>query len=315
MIYVFIGIAIVIILLISIKLFSTKSRFPKLSKENIPANLGALPTVPADQLINHLEMSLPKSYIEDVKVRFLGENRKVSEDEFEWRLFELKRYFLLANLLKKTPMYSKDVDSLWHEMIMFTQKYENFSKAYLGTMLHHYPNVQSKEAAPQERAFFDWVYSNLFEVTAYSWKAWGDFFRAPLSPQLVHEFKTSSNQVLKEKYFNINDNNEELIEHLIDSLKKQAIDSEKNKSNLNFEKSNTFGNLTSSSQIMVFYSVYQFESYWLHAKEYLYSRVSNSTSGCSYAVFCGTASSTSNNNDSDSSSGGDASCSGGGCSS
>ena len=315
MIYVFIGLAIVIILLISIKLFSTKSKFPKLSKQNIPTNLGVLPTVPADQLINHLERSLPKSYIEDVKVRFLDENRKVTEDEFEWRLFELKRYFLLANLLKKTPMFSKDVDALWHEMIMFTQKYENFSKSYLDTMLHHYPNVQSKQAAPQERAFFDWVFSNLFEVTAYSWKAWGDFFRGPLSPQLVQEFKTSSNQVLKEKYFNVNDNNEELIEQLIDSLKKQAIDSENKNSNLNFVKSNNFGNLTSSSQIMVFYSVYQFENYWLHAKEYLYSRVSNSTSGCSYAIFCGTASSNSYNNDSDSSSGGDASCSGGGCSS
>ena len=313
--FVFIGVAIVIILLISIKLFSTKSRFPKLSKENIPSHLGVLPIIPAKELINHLESSLDKSYVEDVKMRFLDENRKVTEDEFEWRLFELKRYFILTNLLKKTPMFSKDVDALWHEMIMFTQKYEKFSKAYLGTMLHHYPNVQSKEAAPQERAFFDWIFSNLFEVTAYSWKAWGDFFRGPLSPQLVQEFKSASNQALKEKFFNVNEKNEELIDSLIDSLKKQAIDAEKDKSNLNFVKSTNFGNLTSSSQIMVFYSVYQFENYWLHAKEYLYSRVSNSTSGCSYAVFCGTASSNSNNNDGDSSGGGEASCSSGGCSS
>ncbi|WP_096155283.1 hypothetical protein [Bacillus sp. FJAT-45066] len=312
---IFIGLIAVVFVFVIIKFFSKKKRYPKLSKENIPSNLGVLTSAPAEKLIKHLETALDKTYVEDVRMRFLDENRKVTEEEFEWRLFELKRYFLLTNILKMTPMFSKDIDAVWHEMIMFTHKYEKFSKAYLGVMLHHYPNVQSKEAAPQERAFFDWVFSNLFEVTAFSWKAWGDFFHGPLSPQLVHEFKTTSNQMLKDKYFNVNEKNEELIDHLIDSLRKQALDSEKDKSNANFVKSNTFGNLTSSSQIMVFYSVYQFENYWLHAKEYLYSRVSNSTSGCSYAVFCGSASSNANNNDADSSSGGDASCSGGGCSS
>lgn len=38
--------------------------------------------------------------------------------EYRWKLLELKRYFIMASLLKQLPMFSEEVDELWHEMLM-----------------------------------------------------------------------------------------------------------------------------------------------------------------------------------------------------
>lgn len=146
-----------------------------LLKENIPENLGLLQGVPADKIKSKLEQSLSYEYLNQVKVRFLSEHPTITEDEYDWRLFELKRYFLLNAILKNTPMFSADVDEIWHEMLMFTRQYETFSERYMGKMLHHTPNL-NPEPAPQDRAMFDWLFAQLFEITEYSWQAWGAFF-------------------------------------------------------------------------------------------------------------------------------------------
>ena len=77
---------------------------PKLAKENIPEHLGVLTDVPVTPLLAKLDTALNSDYVEQVKQRFLQENPKRTEDEFEWRLFELKRYFLLANMLKERAL-------------------------------------------------------------------------------------------------------------------------------------------------------------------------------------------------------------------
>lgn len=295
----------------------------KLSKENIPANLGILEHVPIQPLLQKLHTAWDEEYIRKVKLRFLQENPKRSEDEFEWLLFELKRYFLVTHLLKKAPMFSDEVDEIWHEMILFTKEYEAFSREFLGEMLHHMPNT-NPEPAPQDRALFDWVYSQLFEITQFSWKTWGNFFRNPLSKEILKESKNSTKEELIEKYFRKDEEHKELAEYLVNRLKQQLTTVERiyaaNQKG-SFTRQRLYGDMTPLSLMMVFFSYYYFDQYWVHAKAYAFAEAARSTSGCTSAVFCGTAFSSNDGNGDhtgdSSDGGGGSSCSscGGGCSS
>ncbi|RSD25559.1 hypothetical protein [Mesobacillus subterraneus] len=257
-------------------------------KENIPDHLGLLQDVPAQELLNKLEASLSYEYINQVKIRFLSDHPEISEDEFEWRLFELKRYFLLNSIMHHTPMFSNKVDEIWHEMLMFTKQYETFSVKYLGKMLHHTPNLEP-EPAPQERAFFDWVFSQLFEITEYSWQAWGDFFHYPINRNVLKDVETLDDEQLKQKYFKVTEENEELIDYLVSQLRTH-LNSTQQIYNIDkkgkFERPARYGDLSGLSAMMVFYSYFYFDDYWVYAKEYAYAGNVQGTSGCS-AVFCG----------------------------
>lgn len=259
-----------------------------LLKENIPENLGLLQGVPADKVKTNLEQSLSYEYLNQVKLRFLSEHPDITEDEYEWRLFELKRYFFMNSIMKNTPMFSADVDEIWHEMLMFTRQYETFSDRYMGKMLHHTPNL-NPEPAPQDRAMFDWLFAQLFEITEYTWKAWGAFFQYPLSQDFLKNIRSLNEEEIKQLYFSVNEENEELVTYLIQRLKKQVRESEEMYSSNRkgkFSRPYSYGDLSPLTMMMVFYSYYYFDEYWLHAKEFAYAQQAQGTSGCS-AVFCG----------------------------
>lgn len=80
----------------------------------------------------------------------------------------------MASLLKQVPMFSDEVDDLWHEMLMFTKSYADFCAELMGSTVHHEPAITRRET-PGARAWFDWVYCQLFEFTPYSAAIWGDF--------------------------------------------------------------------------------------------------------------------------------------------
>ncbi|MEG0259847.1 MAG: hypothetical protein RR651_08250, partial [Lysinibacillus sp.] len=105
-----------------------------------PKALEIKPNKGLKKISDSLEQSLSKSFMENVEDRVKRENR-LKENEYQWRLLDLKRYFILTSLLKETPMFSEKVDELWHQMLMFTREYDDFSKNYLGTTLHHSPNI------------------------------------------------------------------------------------------------------------------------------------------------------------------------------
>jgi hypothetical protein len=270
---------------------------PKLEKENIPECLGILDEVPTGGMLEKLDLALDADYLEQVKYRFMQEHPKVTEDEYEWRLFELKRYFFLTGILKETPMFSEKVDEVWHTMLMFTQKYQRFSEGYLGSMLHHKPNI-NPTPAPQERAFFDWVFSQLFSVTQYSWTSWGSFFRHPVVRKVLQEFKEESDEWLRQKYFKVSEENKETVNYLISRMRQQVRDTEKMyqlDQKGSFTRQRTYGEMTNVALAMVFFSSFYFDDYWEHARAYAFAREANHTSGCSGAVFCGTGSSGSDN--------------------
>ncbi|MEH7378133.1 hypothetical protein [Neobacillus drentensis] len=272
---------------------------PKLAKENIPEHLGVLTPVPVTPLLEKLDSALNSDYVEQVKQRFLQDNPKRTEDEFEWRLFELKRYLLLAAMLKETPMFSEGVDEIWHTMLLFTQKYQTFSERFVGKMLHHTPNT-SPTPAPQERAFFDWVFSQLFTITEFSWKSWGSFFKYPIDKRVLQEFKEESKEWLINRYFKVNEDNRNTVEYLVRKMKQQVSDAEvmyQVDEKGQFAKQRRYGEMTNLSLVMVFFSYFYFDDYWKYASAYTYANAANYTSGCSTAIFCGTASDGSSHGD------------------
>ncbi|MBA4542743.1 MULTISPECIES: hypothetical protein [Thermoactinomyces] len=175
-------------------------------------------------LLRHLEQSLSERYVERVKERVIREHQ-ISLTEWENRWFEWKRYLIMAALLKSVPMFSREVDEIWHEKLMFTREYEDFCRRYLKTALHHAPNKTDAPFNPQERAWFDLVYVLLFKPTRYSLQTWGPFLRHSLSREFLEEFKKEDEDRLAEKYFNTRAQNDlpgagVLVRHLIQYIKK-----------------------------------------------------------------------------------------------
>lgn len=170
------------------------------------------------KLNDDLERSLTRSYMENVENRVKEEN-KLKENEYEWRLLDLKRYFILTSLLKEAPMFSKKVDELWHHMLMFTREYDDFSKKYLGATLHHSPNVKAK-SDPDLRGFFDWVYAELFLIRKENIYLYKGFFRYPVNPTIIEDFKNLSEDELLDLYFKRDTKYLNTVLALIASMKK-----------------------------------------------------------------------------------------------
>lgn len=172
------------------------------------------------KLSDHLERSLSKSFMENVKERVMKEV-KLKENEYEWRLLDLKRFFILTSLLKEAPMFSQKVDDLWHEMLMFTREYDDFSNNFLGSFLHHRPNIKGV-SDPDLRGFFDWVYSELFYIRKENIHLYKGFFKHPVPPKIVDEFKNLSEDELIELYFKRDSKSMNTVRALISSMKKSA---------------------------------------------------------------------------------------------
>lgn len=151
----------------------------------------------------HLQKSYPEHYKERVKERIIREQHITIED-FENRWFEWERYLVMNALLPSVPMYSREVDLIWHEKLMFTREYEQFSKRFFTMMLHHKPHsLKEQKLVPEQRAWFDLVYLLLFEPTKYSLATWGPFLKHPVSQRLIHDFRGLSDEQLQQKYLNV----------------------------------------------------------------------------------------------------------------
>ena len=194
-----VAIILVIFLIFMIASNKTKNKFIHIKDQAIPDNLG-IQTDTLLPIVQELDRTLSSSYTSNVKARFLKEHPKVRDYEFDWFLFELKRFFIMNSLLKSVPMFSPRVDDIWHEMLMFTREYEKFSKDYYKEVLHHTPNMEVTPI-PGERGFFDWVYLSIFESTPNSRAIWGGFLKNPIKQEIIDDFKSLSENELLNKYF------------------------------------------------------------------------------------------------------------------
>lgn len=168
----------------------------------LPENLGLAADVPLQETAAQLELSFGEHFGERLKRRLLDKYSQMTEAEYEWKLLELKRYLLMNTILRQVPMFSPEVDDIWHEMLMFTREYERFCEHWNGRTVHHAPHGEPTPM-PGERAWFDWVYSQLFVPTPYTGRIWRGFFRYPLDRELLALLQGESAESIAEARFNI----------------------------------------------------------------------------------------------------------------
>ncbi|WP_159885498.1 glycine-rich domain-containing protein [Paenibacillus puerhi] len=169
----------------------------------LPKTLGLQKLVPLQPAVLRLERALGESYAAKIKDRVKTAHPSMGNAEFHWKFLELKRYLLMTAVLREVPMFSEEVDDIWHEMLMFTREYTRFGENFVGSTIHHAPHSgEDVEPDPGGRAWFDWVYAQLFVPTPYSNLIWGPFFRYPLSRELIEELQTASTSGVIASRFN-----------------------------------------------------------------------------------------------------------------
>ncbi|PGT80399.1 MULTISPECIES: hypothetical protein [Bacillaceae] len=265
----FIGfIIIAFFIILGSTLFSTRKK-KSLKNDPIPKQLG-IQKAEGIPIVKKLDQSLTNSYIDNVKNRVLQEHPKWKDHEFDWGMFELKRYFLMNSLLKSVPMFSHHVDEIWHEMLMFTRDYDKFSKDFYHDTLHHTPNMDITPI-PGERAFFDWVYISLFEVTTNSRVIWGRFLQNPIKREIIDDFRQLSEDELLSKYFRKNEDWLEVKTYLIRKMKNEIFEAEQQNTD---SKKFTPHTSTSDTNIYsyaamaaIFYSLYDEDQFHEHMSE------------------------------------------------
>ncbi|MBM7649459.1 hypothetical protein JOC78_002412 [Bacillus ectoiniformans] len=260
-------------------------------------------------LVKKLKRSLRPEFISKVKARVLANHPHWTDHDFDWRLFELKRYFILNKILNSVPMFSEEVDEIWHEMLMFTKDYEAFSKEFYGSFLHHNPTMEVVPI-PHDRAFFDWMYLQLFEPTPNSRILWGRFLQHPLETSLLDDFRVESEDILLEKYFHSGDRDEKLKRSLVQLFQKDLSEADtiqRSNSLAPFKPLSSDANYSYLLTAMVFYSVYHPDNYLEEIGALMPKEAASgysSTSGCS-SFAC-----SSYNDHHDGGGGSDSSCSG-----
>ncbi|WP_144023614.1 hypothetical protein MHI37_29265 [Paenibacillus sp. FSL H8-0548] len=182
--------------------FGRTNAFAPWPNENPPSALGVPYGHPARTAAERLEASLSESFESRVKDRVLKEFPRISDKEWDWTWFELKRYFLMCSIMRSVPMYSRQVDAVWHEMLMFTREYEQFCLSFCGEMIHHAPHAPGSHPEEGERALFDWLYGELFKQTPASGRIWGAFYRTRMSAQKLSELAEFSGETLRLQWFN-----------------------------------------------------------------------------------------------------------------
>jgi hypothetical protein len=217
------------------KLRAKKQRrvpFSKTPTEKLPFDLGIKKGTSysnsLNQLYLQLENSLEPTYLEHVKSRVITKNLW-SEKNFALYLYGLKQYFLLCAVLKTVPMFSKEMDDIWHEMLIFTREYQEFCNQFIGEMIHHAPTVSKMESC--QRAEFDWLYTQFFEVNEITKYIYTGFFRFKLDKNKIREFEGMTVQEIQSYFFKDNKMSESLAWEVSNNLLKQVEQAKRHKGN------------------------------------------------------------------------------------
>ncbi|USB31804.1 hypothetical protein [Paenibacillus sp. YPG26] len=247
----------------------------------------AEPGSPAYKLSIKLESSIPAEWAHALKRRVLSEHSNMTELEYDWRWVELKRFFIMCSVLKQVPMFSRAVDEVWHEMLMYTHEYQQFSKRFLGQMLHHAPNGEPTIPMPDERAWFDLVYVELFGWNYHSALIWGAFFRTPLPKEELELYRQPVGGLEPQGRFNAwaYENSPEArtaINGILDNLKRRI---KKTGHQHTPDRNTDFRNTELLLSTAVFYSINDPDNFVNHIVPEQPNR--KDSSGCSSSSACG----------------------------
>ncbi|HEX4792319.1 MAG TPA: hypothetical protein VH370_00920 [Humisphaera sp.] len=81
--------------------------------------------------------------------KLLKEQIVATPEEAQVLFSEVKRYIILVYLDEKTSweMYSRRIDEVWHQFVLYTREYTDFSNRFFGRYIHHSPG-NAPESTP-----------------------------------------------------------------------------------------------------------------------------------------------------------------------
>jgi hypothetical protein len=146
-------------------------------------------------LVRRLEIALKEPYLTQVKERVLSRHPAIGDAAYGWMELEMKRFFVLTALQRNVPMYSDDVDLIWHEMLMFTREYQQFCDEFTGFYIHHRPNISADSSSfsdtqNYDRDMFELVYAALYDTAPENLRLLGSFYQRKTNSRLMDELLT-----------------------------------------------------------------------------------------------------------------------------
>jgi len=110
-----------------------------------------------------------------VNMRIKKRHFNLTDSELSKQWYELKKFLFLAGTSKELPMFSTQVDNIWHFFLEEKQLYNDFCLAFIGERIEHHSHKTPKHL-PNERAWFDILYLSFFNITSHS-HLWGEFMQ------------------------------------------------------------------------------------------------------------------------------------------
>jgi len=267
MLFICAGLIVVIVAITRSRNRSSSPRKPRFGGLTLPAGLGLHDDIPLQTIAMQLDQAFDAQFGAPLQQRFLARHPEVEAAEYPWLLLELKRYLLLTALLPNVPMFSVRVDDLWHEMLLHSREYERFCLAFAGRTIHHTPHAEPMPM-PDQRAWFDWMYTQLFVVNAYSLYAWGHFFREPLARDLIEQFRTRGEDALLSSFFYLELAEAREAQRLLLKRMKRHIRHARSRTRIrNRDRVRQPSDLTNASMYVVIFSASDPENYDQHMEQ------------------------------------------------
>jgi hypothetical protein len=180
----------------------------------------------AKELAEKLESHFSLSYQVHVYNRMVKET-SFSERKLMQLLFEQKRFLLMASVLRNVPMFSKEVERVWHEMLMFTKDYTQFTESFAGQYLHHVPYLVASDSR-DTKFTFDMMYLVFFDVMPFSEELWGSrFYSVPPSSDLLLELEHQDPSTMERRFFFDNSHAKLVSATVVNELKQAMAHSKK----------------------------------------------------------------------------------------
>ena len=96
-------------------------------------------------------------------------------DEARSLFAEVKKYLVLCELHRSSliPMFSRRVDEVWHQFVLFTAHYDEFARTYFGKFVHHDPveAATEEDSLVPEMTFTEFraAYEAMFGTLSEAW--------------------------------------------------------------------------------------------------------------------------------------------------
>jgi hypothetical protein len=108
--------------------------------------------------------------------KLLKDRMVSSREEAAALLDEVKKYLFIgrSDRARQLPMFSRRIDEVWHQFVLFTEEYLKFGTRFFGEYVHHTANTAPQNADDQRPPYtfeeFRAVYEPLFGAVSPAWK-------------------------------------------------------------------------------------------------------------------------------------------------